>query len=220
MTGQTGKSNSPGFSLIEMIVVVSIVGILLGIAIPTYLAVVPAQDLKADARKIMFALQRARLVTSSYNRPTRVLLDCTPATLTYDGEKNPCRLNVELAVYDETGVVRRWIPVQAGKMDLSPSTVVAYKSSVATKREQFDYYQSFFQGFHAVNGDGPRTYGVYNLDGFNGDSLVVVFVPSGEAITYSKVILSLKSSRKESLPGWTVEVINSTGNVRVKEETA
>ncbi|MDR0548771.1 MAG: prepilin-type N-terminal cleavage/methylation domain-containing protein [Deltaproteobacteria bacterium] len=210
----------PGFSLVEIIVVIAIMGILLGVAIPTYLTLVPGVDLRADGQKLAFALQRARQVASTYNRPTRVLLDCTPGTLNFDGNKNPCRLAVQLAVYDELGVVRRWVMVQAGKMDLSPHTVVTYKNAYTTKREQFDYYQSFFNGFYDLNGAGPRTYGVAEKDGFNGDSVVVVYIPSGEAITYSKIALSLKSDRKASLPGLTLEVINSTGYARVKENTA
>lgn len=214
------RGSSPGFSLMEMIVVISILGILLGIAIPTYLSLVPGADLKADGRKILFALQRARLAASSYNRPTRVLLDCSPATLNAGGSANPCRLNAEMAVYDETGVVRRWIPIQSGKMDLTEATEISYISSFAAKREQFDHYQSFFNGFYTVDGAGPRTYGVAGKDSFNGDSAVVVFTPSGEAITYSKVVLRLTSAKKKSLKGFILEVINSTGNVRVKEAEA
>ncbi|MDR2421837.1 MAG: prepilin-type N-terminal cleavage/methylation domain-containing protein [Deltaproteobacteria bacterium] len=213
------KRSPAGFSFVEMIVVVAILGVLLGIAIPTYITLVPNVDLKADGRKIMFALQRARQVASNYNRPTRVLLDCTAETLNYGGKKNPCRLDVELAVYDDSGVVRRWLEIPNGKIELNSSTVPTYKSVYTSKREQFDHYKSFFNGFYSMNGSGPRTYGVYNEDGFAGDSVVVVYVPSGEAITYSKISLHLASDRKQSLPGWTLDVINSTGNVRLKDES-
>ncbi|MDR1872502.1 MAG: prepilin-type N-terminal cleavage/methylation domain-containing protein [Deltaproteobacteria bacterium] len=213
------KSQLSGFSLIEMIVVMAVMAVLLAIAIPTYISVVPAVDLKADGRKIMFAMQRARQVASSYNRPTRVLIDCTAETLAFEGKKNPCRLAVEIAVFDDTGKALRWVPVQAGKLDLSPATVVSYRTPYTQQRDHFTFYQNFFNKFYSVNGLGPRTYGVANKDSFAGDSAVVVYTPSGEAVTYCKLQLLLKSSRKD-LPGWELDVINSTGNVRLKEVSA
>ncbi|MDR2140406.1 MAG: prepilin-type N-terminal cleavage/methylation domain-containing protein [Deltaproteobacteria bacterium] len=206
----------PGFSLVEMIVVIAVLGILLGIAIPTYLTVLPSVELKSDARKLMFAFQRARQMASSYNRPARVLLDCTPATLNYEGQKNPCRLKVEMAIYDHNGVIQSWVQAQAGSMDLSPHTRPTYLSDFTKKREQFDNYQKFFTGFTTMAGVGPRTYGVNERDDFNGDSVVVVFTPSGEAISYSAVSVLLKTERK-NLAGWTIEVINSTGYVRLRQ---
>jgi prepilin-type N-terminal cleavage/methylation domain-containing protein len=220
MSYENAKRGPAGFSFVEMIVVVAILGVLLGIAIPTYVTLVPSADLKADGRKIMFAMQRARQVASNYNRPTRVLLDCTAETLKHEGRKNPCRLGVELAVYDDAGVVRRWVDIPNGKVELNSATVATYKSLYTAKREQYDYYKSFFHGFYSVSGSGPRTYGVCEEDGFAGDSVVVVYVPSGEAVTYSKVSIHLTSDRKPSLPGWHLEVINSTGNVRLQEESA
>jgi prepilin-type N-terminal cleavage/methylation domain-containing protein len=211
------KSNLPGFSLIEMIVVIAVMATLLSIAIPTYLTVLPTTELKADGRKIMFAMQRARQVASSLNRPTRVLIDCTPETLTFEGKKNPCRLAVEIAAYDDKGKTTTWVAIQAGKMDLSPSTVITYRGPYNPPRDHFTFYQNFFNKFYSINGLGPRTYGVANKDSFAGDSAVVVYTPSGEAITYCKLQLLLKSSRKESIPGWELDVINSTGNVRLRE---
>jgi prepilin-type N-terminal cleavage/methylation domain-containing protein len=208
-----------GFSLIEMIVVCIIIGLLLSIAVPTYLTIMPTTELKGDAKKITFALQRARQVSSSFNRPARVLLDCTTETLTFEGKTNPCRLDVQLSVYDSTGLVRRWVPVQAGKMDLSANFRFTFKNDAMIKRGQFDSYRGFFGGFESVAGVGPRTYGVGDRDGYASDSMVVVYIPSGEAITYNNVDLRLFTKRKETIPGWKLDIINSTGYVRLKENT-
>ncbi|MDR1086559.1 MAG: prepilin-type N-terminal cleavage/methylation domain-containing protein [Deltaproteobacteria bacterium] len=212
------KTLRSGFSLVEMIVVIAIMGILLGIAIPTYISVVPTTELKGDSRKIAFALQRARQVSSSYNRPARVLLDCTGATLGYSG--NACRLQVQLSVYDNTGLIRRWVPVQSGKMDLSAGLRFRYDSDYTIKRGQFDSYRSLFNGFSNADGTGSRSYGVTGKDGFAGDSLVVVYVPSGEAITYSKVSVTLYSTKKDNALGWVLDVMNSTGYARLKQVSA
>ncbi|MDR1607506.1 MAG: prepilin-type N-terminal cleavage/methylation domain-containing protein [Deltaproteobacteria bacterium] len=223
MTNSMGRPKikvlKPGFSLVEMIVVIAILGILLGVAIPTYLAVLPGVELKSDAKSIMFGLQRARQVASSYNRPTRFLLDCTPATINPGGSREACRVLVEIAVFDDTGLIQRWIPIQAGKMKLSPYTRFVYKSSYVAKKDQFDSYQKLFNGFYSVAGAGPRTYGVYNKDDFAGDSMVVVYAPNGEAVTYSKVVIAIASERKSTIPAWNLEIVNSTGYIRLREES-
>jgi prepilin-type N-terminal cleavage/methylation domain-containing protein len=214
-----GKSKT-GFSLIEMIIVIAILGVLMAIAIPTYLSVLPGVELKSDARTIMFALQRARQAASSYNRPTRFLLDCSPATINPGGHRRPCRIAVEMAVYDDTGAIRQWAAIQSGKMELSPFTRFQYVSNFTIKRDQYDSYQNFFKNFQNLLGGDPRTYGVFDKDDFNGDSVVVVYIPNGEAVTYCKVKLNLVTDRKPTLAPWSVDVINSTGYVRLHQEKA
>jgi Tfp pilus assembly protein FimT len=201
-----------------MIVVIIIIGILAGIAVPAYLQVLPGQELKGDVRKLSFALQRARQAASAYNRPARVLVDCTAATINFAGRVNPCRLAVELSVYDTAGLVRRWVPVQAGKLDLSAQFRFAYTTDAAVPRGQFNSYRGFFNNFTGSDGTGHRTYGVSGKDGFNNDSLVVVYVPSGEAVTFSKVSLRLFTARKPDMPGWTMDIVNSTGYVRLRDQ--
>ncbi|MDR2443784.1 MAG: prepilin-type N-terminal cleavage/methylation domain-containing protein, partial [Deltaproteobacteria bacterium] len=76
---KTPRGLSGGFSVVEMLVVIIIMGILIVIAVPTYMSIVPSRELKADARAVMNAFQKARMSASIFQRPIRVLLDCTNA---------------------------------------------------------------------------------------------------------------------------------------------
>jgi prepilin-type N-terminal cleavage/methylation domain-containing protein len=208
-----------GFSTIELIVVLAIIGMLMAIALPTYMNIVPRRELKADAQAIKQVLQKARMSASMYQRPIRVLVDCTDDTL--QGASRPCRLEAQVPAFNANGSIKSWTQLSGSRVELHKNTAVAYESSSALKRARFDNYSGLFEGFYSVSGNGPRSYGVASKDGFAEDSFVIVFTPSGEGISYCPITMRITSRALEQVNAnaWLLSLINSTGHVRLIQAT-
>jgi len=70
-TGDT-KKGSNGFSFVELMVVIALVGILSAISIPSFLSALPEKRLKAAARNVYVDLQRARVLAVKKNKKVTV----------------------------------------------------------------------------------------------------------------------------------------------------
>jgi type IV fimbrial biogenesis protein FimT len=70
-----GRKNQKGFTLIEIIVVVVIIGVLSVIAIPNYLRWQPNMKLKGAARDLYSVMQKAKLIAVNTNADTAIIFD-------------------------------------------------------------------------------------------------------------------------------------------------
>lgn len=80
--GEGLSLSSRGFSLVDMIVVVALIGIIMAIAVPNMLAAADSLRLGQEAREVERVLQTARQRAVASKRPIRVRFNC-PAARTY-----------------------------------------------------------------------------------------------------------------------------------------
>lgn len=102
---QMRKSN--GFTLIEVMITVAIIGVVSAIAIPNYIDVLPKIRLQSAARDIYSNLQKAKIQAIKENRDIRVRFANTahPGYYYFDIDENnahtPGEFRVELNAYND-----------------------------------------------------------------------------------------------------------------------
>jgi hypothetical protein len=187
----------------------------MAITLPAYMAMIPKSEIKGDAQAVRQLLQKARLNASAIQRPVRVLLDCTPDTR--QGSSRPCRLEAQVPVFNSSGAIKAWNLLPGGRVFLHKGTDATYESEPTLKKARFDSFATLFNDFHPMSGGAARTYGVPGKDGFGNDSFVVVFTPSGEAVTYCPLIIRFANRATGEKHNWLLTLVNSTGHIRLVE---
>jgi general secretion pathway protein H len=83
----SGSVATAGFTLLELLVVLAIVGLVLAIVPPSLMKGTGAQALKADTRLVVSGLQYARTRAISLNVPVALVIDPQTRRLSIDGKR-------------------------------------------------------------------------------------------------------------------------------------
>jgi len=131
-----------GFSLIEMIVAVAIIGILTGIAIPVYIGMKPSIRLSGATRQIMGDLMWARMQAISQNNEFKIFFLADNHRYTIlddddnDGNIDGSELTVTKDIHDEyydVTLTSTANPIFHPRGNASPAATVTIANSSGTK---------------------------------------------------------------------------------------
>ena len=91
-------SKQSGFTLIEMMIVIGLLSVLAGIAVPNFLSYLPKHRLNGAARQVMGDLMRARMQAVSQNNEFKVFFDLSSNNHEYkilDDDNNDGNIDVD-----------------------------------------------------------------------------------------------------------------------------
>ncbi|MDR0354715.1 MAG: prepilin-type N-terminal cleavage/methylation domain-containing protein [Deltaproteobacteria bacterium] len=120
-TPSADSRSSPGFSLIELVVVIGMIAILFALAAPNFKAIVPSARTNADAQKLASLMRKARTKAANTQKPVRLSVNCIEH---FNSKKKvPCRAKIEIAEFSE-GKLANWIPLPGPPADLHANVSV------------------------------------------------------------------------------------------------
>ena len=112
--------NFTGFTLVEIIIVIALLGIVATISTPLLLNYLPNMRLKSASRDLFSAMQEARMIAIKNNKPTAILFNNS-------GDANPT--NDNYALYDDPGPDDDWGTIADNNL-IKTTNLVDYNSSV------------------------------------------------------------------------------------------
>lgn len=77
------KRNLRGYSIVEMLVVIAIIGILALVTVPNFINMMRSAEIKSSMRQFMSDLRSARQIAITKNRITKVSFEVGPNSRTY-----------------------------------------------------------------------------------------------------------------------------------------
>lgn len=140
------KSRSAaGFTLAEVLAIAAIIGILAGIAVPSWLSFVGEQRLSKSIDEVYWAVKKAQSNAKTKSETWQasfresVLPDGTPVT---QWAIHPANLSPHLAEWHNLDPHVRIVDLDIDPMDLNESTFYTYPSGVneGTRRVRFNFY--------------------------------------------------------------------------------
>lgn len=96
---QKKRIGSAGFSLVEIVIVILLIGIVSAVAAPLLLKYLPNMHLKSAARDLFSSMQEARMAAIKNNSPVAIIFNNS-------GDADPT--NDSYAVYDDPGPDGNW----------------------------------------------------------------------------------------------------------------
>ena len=97
-TSPTGRCRTAGgFTLMELLVVLGVLGLVLALAVPSFSRALPALELRTDARNVASALREARALAIGRNQETTLTIDAEQRSLRL-GDGAPIRLSPHLGM--------------------------------------------------------------------------------------------------------------------------
>ncbi len=108
-----------GFTFMEVMVVVAVIGILAMMAVPAIMSLAPYQRARGEAQHAAVIMQQARLKAANTQKPMRVVVNCAKHVAT--GE--PCVLLLQSAIYD-LGQVSGWTDIAGTRHEVHPKVDV------------------------------------------------------------------------------------------------
>lgn len=91
------RESSPGFTLMELLVVLAILGLALALAVPSLGRALPGFELQTNARAVVGALREARALAIGSNREVTLQIDVRQRTLQV-GQGTGIKLDPQLGI--------------------------------------------------------------------------------------------------------------------------
>jgi prepilin-type N-terminal cleavage/methylation domain-containing protein len=179
-----------GFTLLELITVMAIIGILAMVVYPTLSHVLPNQRLSSEAKRIESFMQKARVKASNLQKPVRVVINCTGQNPLVNPKK-PCWIESQIAVYSGSSV-DSWNP--EGDRRYMNSSVMVMENNAG------------------YDGDAPVDFISYAI--YMPDSRVYSEPRPFDIFVYSSEVDAAVNPKE----GWRVTVSNDSGRILTKQD--